>query len=93
MALVIGALPIAATSCINSPAKKFTTGLLQEQKPLMQDVDVIVWPLPLGHEQSEAFLHALGLIKSLGQKRTRRNVLKNYTVLPGALFFARACDL
>ena len=71
MALVIGALPIAATPFINSPAKKFTAGLLQEQEPLIQDVDVIVWPLPFGHEQSEAFLHDLGLIKSLGRKRAR----------------------
>ena len=71
MAFVIDELPIPATPCVNWSEMEFAAGLLQEQEPLMQDVDANAGPPP-GHKQSEASLHDLGLlIKSLSRKRTR----------------------
>jgi len=41
---------------------KLTAALLQEQNPLMQEVDCMALELgAFGHEQSVAFLHPLGL--------------------------------
>jgi hypothetical protein len=75
-------------------AKKLTAALLQEQKPLMQEVDDRTLELDdFGHEQSVTFLQALGLadvfiISEEGAKK----LSNSYTVLPGALFALRACS-
>ena len=63
MAFVMGAFPIAATPLMNSLPKRFTAGLLQEQVPLMHDVDCMELEFgTIGHEQSDTFLHILGLM-------------------------------
>jgi hypothetical protein len=68
IALVIGALPIAAPILVNSLAAALTDALLQEQVPLMQEVDGMVLDLgSFGHEQSDNFLHFLGLERERGR--------------------------
>ena len=72
-AFVMGALPNAAAALTDCLAKKPTVGLLQEQTPLMQDVDENVLGLEdLGHEQSAAFLHMLGLFLRLCSSEQKR---------------------
>jgi hypothetical protein len=61
-ALVTGAFPTALNASMDFWLMKFTAGLLQEQNPLMQEVEEKALGLAgLGHEQSLAFLHAFGL--------------------------------
>jgi hypothetical protein len=77
-ALVTGALPTAAMALTDCWPKKLMAGLLQEQDPLMHEVDCMALELgTVGHEQSLAFLHALGL----GDNVRQGSVVKEEWVL------------